>query len=100
MLTRFKQSKLFFWTAEIVLTIIGIYFLLQMPNIFKPVIGFFLSFIVIAFVITLVLMNAVPKMIEQTVQLTQNLPIYAEETGRWLNELANKEEFKNFHLGE
>ncbi|OTO73052.1 pheromone autoinducer 2 transporter [Enterococcus sp. 12E11_DIV0728] len=28
MLTRFKQSKLFFWTAEIVLTIIGIYFLL------------------------------------------------------------------------
>lgn len=39
MLTRFKQSKLFFWTAEIVLTIIGIYFLLQMPNIFKPVIG-------------------------------------------------------------
>ncbi len=137
MLTRFKQSKLFFWTAEIVLTIIGIYFLLQMPNIFKPVIGmasaillplviagflyymfdpivvfleergglprvigFLLSFIVIAFVIALVLMNAVPKMIEQTVQLTQNLPIYAEETGRWLNELANKEEFKNFHLGE
>lgn len=35
MLSRFKQSKLFFWTAEIVLTIIGIYFLLQMPNIFK-----------------------------------------------------------------
>ena len=39
MLSRFKQSKLFFWTAEIVLTIIGIYFLLQMPNIFKPVVG-------------------------------------------------------------
>jgi hypothetical protein len=29
MLSRFKQSKLFFWTAEIVLTIIGIYFLLD-----------------------------------------------------------------------
>ena len=39
MFTRFKQSKLFFWTEEIVLTIIGIYFILQMANIFKPLIG-------------------------------------------------------------
>lgn len=137
MLTRFKQSKLFFWTAEIVLTIIGIYFLLQMPNIFKPVIGmasaillpllvagflyymfdpivvfleergglprvvgFLLSFVVVAFVIALIMMNAVPKMIEQTVQLTQNLPVYAEETGRWINELASRDEFKNFNLEE
>ncbi|MDT2735838.1 AI-2E family transporter [Enterococcus pseudoavium] len=136
MLSRFKQSKLFFWTAEIVLTIIGIYFLLQMPNVFKPVIGmlsavllpllvagflyymfdpivvflekrgiprvfgFLLSFIVVAIVIVLIMMNAVPRMIEQTVQLTQNLPAYAEETGRWLNDLANQAEFKNFNLEE
>lgn len=137
MLTRFKQSKLFFWTAEIVLTIIGIYFLLQMPNIFEPVlgmisaiilpllvagflyymfdpivvfleergglprvVGFLLSFIVIAFIIVLIMMNAVPKVIEQTVQLTQNLPVYAEESGRWLTELAKRDEFKNFNLEE
>jgi predicted PurR-regulated permease PerM len=137
MLTRFKQSKLFFWTAEIVLTIIGIYFLLQMPNIFEPVlgmisaiilpllvagflyymfdpivvfleergglprvVGFLLSFIVIAFIIVLIMMNAVPKVIEQTVQLTQNLPVYAEESGRWLSELAKRDEFKNFNLEE
>ncbi len=37
-------------------------------------------------------------MIEQTVQLTQNLPVYAEETGQWLNELGSREEFKNFNL--
>ena len=137
MLTRFKQSKLFFWTAEVVLTIIGIYFLLQMPNIFEPVlgmisaiilpllvagflyymfdpivvfleergglprvVGFLLSFIVIAFIIVLIMMNAVPKVIEQTVQLTQNLPVYAEESGRWLTELAKRDEFKNFNLEE
>ncbi|MGO2637938.1 MAG: AI-2E family transporter, partial [Enterococcus viikkiensis] len=137
MLTRFKQSRLFFWTVEIVLTIIGIYFLLQMPNIFKPVlgmlsaillplltagflyymfdpivvfleerggvprvVGFLISFVVLAVVIVLIMMNVVPKMIEQTVQLTQSLPMYAEESGRWLNELANKEEFKNFNLEE
>ncbi|MBP1046344.1 AI-2E family transporter [Enterococcus sp. BWM-S5] len=35
----FKQSKLLFWTVEIVLTIIGVFFLMQMPNIFAPVIG-------------------------------------------------------------
>ena len=137
MLSRFKQSKLFFWTAEIVLTIIGIYFLLQMPNIFKPVVGmasailmplliagflyymfdpivvfleergglprvvgFLVSFIVIAAIIALIMMNAVPKMIEQTVQLTQNLPVYAEESGRWINDLASRDEFKNFNLEE
>lgn len=131
MFTRFKQSKLFFWTVEIVLTIIGIYFILQMANIFKPligmasaillplivagflyymfdpivvfleerggvprVIGFLLSFIVMVFAGALILLNVVPKMVEQTTELTQNLPIYAEETGRWLNELSNKEEFK------
>lgn len=137
MFTRFKQSKLFFWTVEIVLTIIGIYFILQMANIFKPligmasaillplivagflyymfdpivvfleerggvprVIGFLLSFIVVVFAGALILLNVVPKMVEQTTELTQNLPIYAEETGRWLNELSNKEEFKNLNLVE
>lgn len=32
----FKKSKLLFWTVEIVVTIIGVYFLLQMPDIFSP----------------------------------------------------------------
>lgn len=58
------------------------------------VVGFLLSFIVIAFIIVLIMMNAVPKVIEQTVQLTQNLPVYAEESGRWLSELAKRDEFK------
>lgn len=108
MFTRFKQSKLFFWTVEIVLTIIGIYFILQMANIFKPligmasaillplivagflyymfdpivvfleerggvprVIGFLLSFIVVVFAGALILLNVVPKMVEQTTELTQ-----------------------------
>ena len=99
MLSRFKQSKLFFWTAEIVLTIIGIYFLLQMPNIFKPVVGmasailmplliagflyymfdpivvfleergglprvvgFLVTFFLIAAIIALIMLYAVPKM--------------------------------------
>lgn len=35
----FKQSKLFFWTVEIVITIIGIYYLLKMPNIFSPILA-------------------------------------------------------------
>ncbi len=34
----FKNSKLFYWTAELVLVIIGVYFLWQMPGIFQPVI--------------------------------------------------------------
>ena len=37
MQSRFKQSKLFFWTVELVLTIVGVYFILQMPNIFSPI---------------------------------------------------------------
>lgn len=33
----FKNSKLFYWTAELVIVIIGVYFLWQMPEVFKPV---------------------------------------------------------------
>lgn len=36
MVKNFKNSKLLFWTVEIVLTIVGVFFLLQMPNIFRP----------------------------------------------------------------
>ncbi|MHC5229787.1 AI-2E family transporter [Enterococcus sp. LJL99] len=35
----FKQSKLLFWTVEVVLTIIGAFFLLQMPDVFSPILG-------------------------------------------------------------
>ena len=37
MYSRFKESKLLFWTVELVLTIIGVYFILRMPNVFQPV---------------------------------------------------------------
>ena len=37
MQAKFKNSKLLFWTVELVLTIIGVYFILQMPNVFSPV---------------------------------------------------------------
>lgn len=37
MQSKFKNSKLLFWTVELVLTIIGVYFILQMPNVFSPV---------------------------------------------------------------
>lgn len=37
MYSKFKESKLLFWTVELVLTIIGVFFILQMPNVFSPV---------------------------------------------------------------
>ncbi|MFY0832177.1 AI-2E family transporter [Enterococcus faecium] len=136
MQSRFKQSKLFFWTVELVLTIVGVYFILQMPNIFSPilkmlsaiflpllvagfiyymfdpivvflekhriprVLGFLLTFLVVIILVVLAVMNVVPQLVEQTIQLTQSLPIYADETSKWLNELAQREEFKNFNLEE
>ena len=54
MQSRFKQSKLFFWTVELVLTIIGVYFILQMPNIFSPILkmlsAIFLPLLVAGFI--------------------------------------------------
>ena len=129
MQSRFKQSKLFFWTVELVLTIIGVYFILQMPNIFSPILkmlsaiflpllvagfiyymfdpivvflekhriprvfGFLLTFLVVIILVVLTVMNVVPQLMEQTIQLTQSLPMYADETSKWLNELAQREEF-------
>lgn len=136
MQSRFKQSKLFFWTVELVLTIIGVDFILQMPNIFSPILkmlsaiflpllvagfiyymfdpivvflekhriprvfGFLLTFLVVIILVVLTVMNVVPQLMEQTIQLTQSLPMYADETSKWLNELAQREEFKNFNLEE
>ncbi|MFS1248872.1 AI-2E family transporter [Enterococcus lactis] len=136
MQSRFKQSKLFFWTVELVLTIVGVYFILQMPNIFSPILkmlsaiflpllvagfiyymfdpivfflekhriprvfGFLLTFLVVIILVVLTVMNVGPQLVEQTIQLTQSLPIYADETSKWLNELAQREEFKNFNLEE
>ncbi len=37
MYSKFKESKLLFWTVELVLTIIGVFFIIQMPNVFSPV---------------------------------------------------------------
>ncbi len=45
-------------------------------------------------------MNVIPQLAEQTIQLTKSLPMYAEETSKWLNELAQREEIKNFNIEE
>ncbi|EPH95585.1 MULTISPECIES: AI-2E family transporter [unclassified Enterococcus] len=136
MQSRFKQSKLFFWTAELVLTIVGVYFILQMPHLFSPiltmlsaiflpllvagflyymfdpivvflekrkvprVLGFLISFAVLLIIIILMAMNVVPQLAEQAIQLTQSLPAYAEETSKWLNELAQREDLRGFNLEE
>ncbi|MEI5993351.1 AI-2E family transporter [Candidatus Enterococcus mansonii] len=132
----FKQSKLLFWTVEIVLTIIGVFFLLKMPNIFSPVLGmisavfmplliagflyymfepivafmekrgvpriggFLLTFIILVILITLVIMNVVPQLVNQSLELSQSIPTYAEKMNKWLKELGNLEEFKSFNVQE
>ena len=130
----FKQSKLLFWTVEIVLTIIGVFFLMRMPNVFAPVlgmvsalflplliagffyymfepivtflekqrvprlVGFFLSMIVLVILVALVVMNVVPQLVKQFLELSQSLPSYVEELSRWLTELSKREELKSFDL--
>jgi predicted PurR-regulated permease PerM len=132
----FKQSKLLFWTTEIVLTIIGIFFLLKMPNVFSPVlgmisavfmplliagflyymfdpivvflekrgvpriVGFLLSFFILVVLIALVIMNVVPQLVNQFVDLTQSIPGYAEEMNRWLKDIGNLEELKGVNIQE
>ncbi|MFV0560927.1 MAG: AI-2E family transporter [Enterococcus sp.] len=134
MQSKFKQSKLFFWTVELVLTIIGVYYLLRMPDIFQPVVtmlsaiflplliagflyyifnplvaflekrkiprvlGFLLSFILVVILIFLTIKNLLPNLVAQAVQLTQSLPSYAEETSRWLNEIAKSSDFKALNI--
>lgn len=129
-----KQAKIFFFTVEIVLTIIGVYFLLQMPNVFEPifqmisaillpllvagflyymfdpivvflekrglprVLGFLISFCVIALIVILVIMNILPKLFEQTALLLNNLPAYAEEAGKWIDKVGKQESFQSFDL--
>ncbi|EOL49400.1 AI-2E family transporter [Enterococcus caccae] len=132
----FKQSKLLFWTVEIVLTIIGVFFLLKMPNIFTPIFGmvsavfmplliagflyymfdpivvflekrglpriggFLLSFAILVVLIALVVMNVVPQLVNQSLELSQSLPSYAEEMNQWLNDLGDLEAFKGFNIQE
>lgn len=136
MQAKFKNSKLLFWTVELVLTIIGVYFILQMPNVFSPVLkmlsaillpflvagffyymfdpvvvflekrkiprvyGYILTLVVLVVLAVLAIMNVIPQLAEQTIQLTKSLPMYAEETSKWLNELAQREEIKNFNIEE
>lgn len=132
----FKQSKLLFWTVEIVLTIIGIFFLMQMPNIFAPVIGmvsalflpllvagffyymfdpivlflekhkiprlvgFFITLIVLVILIALVVMNVVPQLVNQFLELSESIPMYAEGINNWLVDLSQREELRSFNLQE
>ncbi|MGC6769596.1 AI-2E family transporter [Enterococcus sp. LJL128] len=132
----FKQSKLLFWTVEIVLTIIGIFFLMRMPNIFTPVlgmisalflplliagffyymfepivvfmekkkiprlVGFFITLIVLMILIALIVMNVVPQLVNQFLELSQSIPAYAEEINKWLVELSQQEALKGFNLQE
>lgn len=136
MYSKFKESKLLFWTVELVLTIIGVFFILQMPNVFSPILkmvsavvlplftagffyymfdpivvflekhriprvyGYILTFAVLLVLAILAIMNVVPQLVEQTVQLSKSLPMYAEETSKWINELAQREEIKNFNIEE
>lgn len=133
---KFRESKLLFWTVEIVLTIIGVFFILQMPNVFKPVLnmlsaillplivagffyymfnpvvlflekhhvsrvyGYLLTLVFLIILVVLAIMNVIPQLVEQAIQLTKNLPLYAEETSQWLNELSQREEFKGINLEE
>lgn len=132
----FKKSKLLFWTVEIVVTIIGVYFMLQMPNIFSPVlrmisavfmplliagflyymfdpivvflekrkvprlVGFILSFLVLIILIALVVMNVVPQLVNQSVQLSQSIPVYADKLNTWLLDLSRMDELKGINLQE
>lgn len=134
--SKFKESKLLFWTVELVLTIIGVFFILQMPNVFSPVLkmvsavvlplfvagffyymfdpvvvflekrgiprvyGYILTLVVLLVLAILAIMNVIPQLVEQTIQLSKSLPTYAEETSKWINELAQREEFKNFNIEE
>lgn len=134
MQSRFKNSKLFFWTAEWVLIIIGSFFLLQMRSFLKPVltmtstiilplfvagflyymfdplvrwlekrglsrmVSFLLVFAGVVIFLVLLIMNVVPQLVQQAIQLTQSLPGYAEEANNWLVELGKQEEFKNFNI--
>lgn len=133
---KFRESKLLFWTVEIVLTIIGVFFILQMPHVFKPVLnmlsaillplivagffyymfnpvvlflekhhvsrvyGYLLTLVFLIILVVLAIMNVIPQLVEQAIQLTKNLPLYAEETSQWLNELSQREEFKGINLEE
>ena len=136
MQVKFRESKLFFWTVEIVLTIIGVFFILQMPNVFKPVLkmvsaillplivagffyymfnpvvlflekhrisrvyGYFFTLVFLIILVVLTVMNVIPQLVEQTIQLTKNIPLYAEESSKWVNELGQREEFKGINLEE
>ncbi|MGM9902873.1 pheromone autoinducer 2 transporter [Enterococcus sp. 10A9_DIV0425] len=136
MYSRFKESKLLFWTVELVLTIIGVYFILRMPNVFQPVlkmlsaillpliiagffyymfnpvvlflekhrvprvIGYLLTLVILIVIVLLTVMNVLPQLVDQAVQLTKSIPAYADETSKWLNDLMQREEFRGFNLEE
>ncbi|OJG80721.1 membrane protein [Enterococcus ratti] len=68
----------------------------RVPRVF----GFLLTFFILLILVAVTVMNIVPQLAHQTIQLTQNLPSYADETSKWLNEIAQREEFKNFKLEE
>ena len=61
----------------------------RIPRVFG-----FIDVLVVIILVVLTVMNVVPQLMEQTIQLTQSLPMYADETSKWLNELAQREEFK------
>ncbi|MBO1085096.1 MULTISPECIES: AI-2E family transporter [Enterococcus] len=136
MYSRFKESKLLFWTVELVLTIIGVFFILRMPNVFHPilrmasaiimpliiagffyymfnpvvlflekhrvprVLGYLLTLIVLLVIVFLTIMNILPQLVDQAVQLTRSIPAYADETSRWLTEIMQREEFRSLNLEE
>ncbi|MHC5373338.1 AI-2E family transporter [Enterococcus sp. LJL120] len=129
-----KQSKLLYWTIEIVLIIVGIFFVLQMPNVFRPfltmlsaiflpllvsgflyymldplvskmaakglprIFGAIICLAVLILLLVLGVMNIIPQLAHQAVQLSQSLPTYLQETGRWLESIARHPDLQGLDL--
>lgn len=132
--SKFKQSRLFFWTVEIVLTIIGLYFLLKMPNVFHPVlamisaifmpllvagflyymfdpivvflekrnvprvVGFLITFCIVLLIVILAVMNVIPQLATQFMDLSQSIPVYAEQINDWIDEMSRHESIRNWDI--
>lgn len=132
--SKFKQSKLFYWTVEWVLIIIGLFFVLQMPDVFRPFIsmasaiflpllisgflyymldplvtflekkgiprifGGIICIVILIILIFIMVMNVVPQLARQAVQLTQSLPGYLEETSTWIEQIAQRQELQGLDI--
>ena len=63
-------------------------------------IGYLLTLVILIVIVLLTVMNVLPQLVDQAVQLTKSIPAYADETSKWLNDLMQREEFRGFNLEE